>query len=56
MKMYDVIIVGGASAGLTAGIYAGRRKMKTLIITKDIGGHYYICKPNNSGAKIEYIE
>lgn len=36
--MYDVIIVGGASAGLTAGIYAGRRKMKTLVITKDIGG------------------
>jgi len=36
--MYDVIIVGGASAGLTAGIYASRRKMKTLIITKDVGG------------------
>jgi len=36
--VYDVIIVGGAGAGLTAGIYAGRRAMKTLIITKDIGG------------------
>jgi len=36
--MYDVIIVGGAGAGLTAGIYAARRAMKTLIITKDIGG------------------
>lgn len=38
VPIYDVIIVGGAGAGLTAGIYAGRRAMKTLIITKDIGG------------------
>lgn len=36
--IYDVIIVGGAAAGLTAGIYAARRALKTLIITKDIGG------------------
>lgn len=36
--MYDVIIIGGAAAGLTAGIYAARRKLKTLILTKDIGG------------------
>ncbi|MDI6798510.1 MAG: FAD-dependent oxidoreductase [Candidatus Aenigmarchaeota archaeon] len=36
--MYDVIIIGGAAAGSTAGIYAARRKMKTLILTKDIGG------------------
>jgi len=35
---YDVIIVGGACAGLTAGLYAGRRALKALIITKDIGG------------------
>ncbi|MEM7825748.1 MAG: FAD-dependent oxidoreductase [Candidatus Aenigmatarchaeota archaeon] len=36
--MYDLIIIGGAAAGLTAGIYAGRRRLKTLILTKDIGG------------------
>jgi thioredoxin-disulfide reductase len=35
---YDLIIIGGACAGLAAGTYAGRRAMKTLIITKDIGG------------------
>jgi thioredoxin reductase (NADPH) len=38
MSKYDVIIIGGACAGLTAGIYAGRRALKTLILTKDIGG------------------
>lgn len=36
--IYDLIIVGGGPAGLTAGIYASRRKLKNLIITKDIGG------------------
>ena len=23
---------------------------------RNTGGHIYICKPNNSGAKIEYLE
>ncbi len=36
--IYDAIIIGGACAGLAAGTYAGRRAMKTLILTKDIGG------------------
>ncbi len=36
--IYDLIIIGGASAGLTAAIYASRRAMKTLVLTKDIGG------------------
>lgn len=35
---YDVIIVGGASAGLSAAIYASRQELRTLVITKDIGG------------------
>ncbi|MCL4334551.1 MAG: FAD-dependent oxidoreductase [Candidatus Thermoplasmatota archaeon] len=36
--LYDVIIVGGASAGLTAALYTSRQNLKTLVITKDIGG------------------
>ena len=36
--MFDVIIIGGGPAGITAGIYAAREKLKTLLITKDIGG------------------
>ena len=35
---YDTIIIGGACAGLSAGLYAARRAMKTLILTKDAGG------------------
>jgi len=37
-KKYDIIIIGGGAAGFTAGIYASRRGLKTLIISKDIGG------------------
>jgi len=37
-KIYDVLIVGGSAAGLTAALFATRREMKTLVVTKDIGG------------------
>lgn len=36
--MYDVIIIGAGPAGMTAGIYAVRREMKTLVIGKEVGG------------------
>ena len=36
--MYDLIIVGAGPAGISAGIYAARKKLKILIISKDIGG------------------
>ncbi len=36
--LYDIIIIGAGPAGMTAGVYAARKKLKTLIISKDIGG------------------
>jgi len=36
--MYDVIIIGAGPAGLTAGIYAGRTRLKTKIIEKMLPG------------------
>ncbi len=36
--MYDVIIIGGGPAGLSAGLYCGRLNLKTLILTKTLGG------------------
>ncbi|MCK4240282.1 MAG: FAD-binding protein, partial [Candidatus Atribacteria bacterium] len=33
-KIYDVIIIGGGAAGLTAGIYLTRTRMDTLLIEK----------------------
>ncbi len=38
-KIYDLLVLGGGPAGLTAGIYAGRGKINTLIIEKEeLGG------------------
>lgn len=37
-KIYDVIIIGAGPAGLSAGIYAGRSKLDTLIIEKEKDG------------------
>ncbi len=37
-QLFDVIIVGGASAGLTSALYASRQGLKTMVLTKDIGG------------------
>ena len=38
MQDYDIIIIGAGPAGLTAGIYAGRQKSKTLVIDKGMAG------------------
>jgi len=37
-KMYDLIIVGGGIAGITAAIYAARKEMKFAIISPEFGG------------------
>jgi len=36
--MFDLIIIGGGPAGVSAGIYAGRKKIKSLLITDTFGG------------------
>lgn len=36
--LYDVIIIGGGPAGLTAGLYSSRARMKTLLLEKMIMG------------------
>jgi thioredoxin reductase (NADPH) len=46
MDEYDVIIIGSGPAGLTAGIYAGRQGLKTLIIEKSIIGGLGLTVPN----------
>lgn len=37
-KIYELIIIGGGPAGITAGIYAARKRLKTLLITGDFIG------------------
>ena len=37
--IFDTIIIGGGPAGLSAAIYAVRKNLKTLLVTKIIGGN-----------------
>jgi thioredoxin reductase (NADPH) len=53
--MYDVIIIGGASAGLTAAMYASRQGLKTMIITKDIGGQALLTNDIENYPAFEHI-
>jgi len=45
--MYDLIVVGGGPAGLTATIYAIRKRLNVLLISKDLGGktNYRLALP-----------
>jgi alkyl hydroperoxide reductase subunit F len=36
--MYEVIIIGGGPAGMTAAVYSARKLLNTLLIASDIGG------------------
>lgn len=37
-ETYDLLIIGGGPAGMSAGIYAARQGLKSVIATKDFGG------------------
>ena len=36
--MYDLMIIGGGPAGLTASVYAARKRLAAVLVTVDIGG------------------
>lgn len=40
---YDLIVIGSGAAGLSAAIYAGRYRMKTLVIGGEFGGYTSIA-------------
>ncbi len=42
--MFDLIIIGAGPAGMTAGIYAARAKLETLVIAGEFGG--WIAREN----------
>jgi alkyl hydroperoxide reductase subunit F len=46
--MYDLIVVGGGPAGLTATIYAIRKRLNVLLVSKDLGGktNYHLELPD----------
>ncbi|MCD6371501.1 MAG: FAD-dependent oxidoreductase [Candidatus Aenigmarchaeota archaeon] len=38
MEEFELVIIGGGFAGLTASIFASERGLKTIVLTKNIGG------------------
>ncbi|MCU0678081.1 MAG: FAD-dependent oxidoreductase [Candidatus Pacebacteria bacterium] len=58
--MFDLIIIGGGPAGVSAGVYAARKRLTTCFITKDWGGQSivspdiqnWIGTPSISGDKL----
>ena len=45
MSLYDIIIIGGGPAGLTAAVYAGRANKKVLVIEKGTFGGQITSSP-----------
>ena len=47
-KEYDLIIVGGGPAGLTAAAYAIRKRIETMLVSENLGGktNYKFTLPN----------
>jgi alkyl hydroperoxide reductase subunit F len=52
--MYDLIIIGGGPAGITAAIYAMRKRVNTLLVSENMGGktNYQMSAP---GADIHQV-
>lgn len=58
--IYDLIIIGGGPAGVSASVYAARKKLKTLLVLKEWGGqsivsekiYNWIGSPSISGNKL----
>lgn len=58
--IYDTIIIGGGPAAAAAAVYAGRKQMRTLLVTKDFGGQSvvsddiqnWIGEPHISGVEL----
>jgi alkyl hydroperoxide reductase subunit F len=70
--MYDLIVIGGGPAGLTSTIYAIRKRLNVLLVTRDLGGktNYHLSLPwvedyqvirglevvNKFKSELEYLE
>jgi alkyl hydroperoxide reductase subunit F len=54
-RIYDLIIVGAGPAGITAAIYAARKRMEFLLITVNIGGQVTYSSEIENYTGFQYI-
>lgn len=52
---YELIIIGGGPAGMTAAVYAARKRIKSLLISKDIGGQLLLTASIENYMGFSYI-
>ena len=54
--MYELIIVGGGPAGISAAVYAARKLLNTLLISTDIGGQVNLANGVENYLGYQFIE
>jgi alkyl hydroperoxide reductase subunit F len=54
--MYDLMIIGGGPAGLAASVYAARKRLNTLLVSKDIGGQMNLTLGIENYLGYQFIE
>lgn len=54
-KRYDLLIIGAGPAGMTAAVYAARKKLDTLVISKDVGGQTILASGVETYMGYQYI-
>lgn len=54
--MYELIIIGGGPAGMTAAVYAARKRINTLLLSKDFGGQVITTAGIENYMGYQYIE
>ncbi len=53
--LYDLIIIGGGPAGITAAIYSARKNLNILLLTKDLGGQILLTSGIENYPGFQYI-
>lgn len=54
--MYELIIIGGGPAGMTAAVYAARKRINVLLVSKDLGGQPLATAGVENYMGYQYIE
>ncbi len=54
-QIYDLLIIGGGPAGISAGIYAVRKNLRTLLISLDLGGQVLLTSEIGNFIGYQYI-
>ena len=54
--MYDLIIVGGGPAGMTAAVYAARKRLNAMLLSRDVGGQVLWTTGVENYMGYQYVE